>query len=162
MTTPGARNDPYAGMRFRVELENLQVGGFSDVSGLEAVVETTTYREGGENSFEHRLVGPVGYPRNIVLRRGLTDSPEFFEWVGQIGRGVVVRRNLTISLLGPDGEPALLWDCLRAFPVRWSGPDLTASDAVVAFEAIELAHHGIVRAQGRSLIAVSETVRRVL
>ena len=162
MTTPGARRNPYTGMRFRVELESLQVGGFTEVSGLEAVVETTTYREGGENSFEHRLVGPVGYPRNLVLRRGLTDSPEFFEWIGQIGRGLVRRRNLTITLLRADGEPALLWDCLRAFPVRWSGPDLVATGPVVAFETIELAHHGIVRAQGRSLIAVAETVRRLL
>src|SRR4051794_23504816 len=162
MTTPGARRDPYTGMRFRVELEGLQVGGFSEVSGLEAVVETTTYREGGENSFEHQLVGPVSYPSHLVLRRGLTDSAEFFTWVAQIGRGQVLRRNLTITLLRADGEPALLWDCLRAFPVRWSGPDLGATGAVVAVETIELAHHGIIRAQGRSLIAVAETVRRLL
>ena len=162
MTTPGARRDPYTGMRFRVELEGLQVGGFSEVSGLEAVVETTTYREGGENSFEHQLVGPVSYPRPLVLRRGLSDSPDFFEWVARIGRGRVFRRNLTVTLLREDGEPALLWDCLRAFPVRWSGPDLDATGTVVAFETVELAHHGIVRAQGRSLIAVAETVRRLL
>jgi phage tail-like protein len=160
MTTPGGRRDPYAGMRFRVQLEGLEVGGFSEVTGLEAVVETTSYREGGENSFEHKLAGPVAYPRNVTLRRGLTDSAEFWEWLDQVGLGLVVRRNLTIMLLGADGEPAMLWDCRRAFPVRWSGPELDASSPVVAFETLELAHHGITRARGRSLIA--STARKFL
>lgn len=162
MTMPGARSDPYAGMRFRVQLEGLEVGGFTEVTGLEAVVETTSYREGGENTFEHRLAGPVSYPRNVVLRRGLTDSADFFEWLDQIGLGVVVRRNLTLTLLGPDGEPALLWDCRQAFPVRWSGPDLHATNPVVAIETLELAHHGLSRARGKSLIAAAGAVRRFL
>jgi phage tail-like protein len=162
MTAPGARTDPYAGLRFRVQLEGLEVGGFSEVAGLEAVVETTSYREGGENTFEHKLAGPVAYPRNLVLRRGLTDSADFFEWLDQIGLGFVIRRNVTLTLLGPDGEPALLWDCRQAFPVRWSGPDLNASAPVVALETLELAHHGLTRARGRSLIAAAGTVRRLL
>ncbi|MCU1670261.1 MAG: hypothetical protein JWP40_3188 [Blastococcus sp.] len=160
MTAPGARRDPYAGLRFRIQLEGLEVGGFSEVSGLEAVVETTTYREGGENSFEHKLAGPVAYPRNVTLRRGLTDSADFWDWLDQVGLGLVIRRNLTIMLLGVDGEPALLWDCRGAFPVRWSGPELNATSPVVAFETLELAHHGITRARGRSLIA--SVTRRVL
>jgi phage tail-like protein len=163
MTTPGARSDPYAGLRFRVQLEGLQVGGFSEVTGLEAVVETTSYREGGENAFEHKLAGPVAYPRNVVLRRGLTDGAEFFEWLDLVGLGVVIRRNLTITLLGADGEPALLWDCRQAFPVRWSGPDLNAANPVIALETLELAHHGLTRARGRSLIAsATQTARRFL
>jgi phage tail-like protein len=162
MTAPGGRTDPYAGLRFRVQLEGLEVGGFSEVAGLEAVVETSSYREGGENTFEHKLAGPVSYPRNLVLRRGLTDSAEFFEWLDRIGLGVVVRRNVTVTLLGADGEPALLWDCRQAFPVRWSGPDLDASSPVVALETVELAHHGLTRARGRSLIAAAGAVRRLL
>ncbi|HEY0510239.1 MAG TPA: phage tail protein [Blastococcus sp.] len=160
MTAPGARRDPYAGLRFRIQLEGLEVGGFSEVTGLEAVVETTTYREGGENSFEHKLAGPVAYPRNVTLRRGLTDSADFWDWLDHVGLGLVIRRNLTIMLLGADGEPALLWDCRAAFPVRWSGPELNAASPVVAFETLEVAHHGITRARGRSLIA--STVRKLL
>lgn len=158
----GARRDPYLGLRFRVEFEGLQVGGFSEVGGLEAAVEITSYREGGENAFEHKLPGPLSYPRNVTLRRGLTDSAVFWEWLDQIGDGLVVRRNLTIMLLGDDGEPAVLWDCRRAFPVRWSGPQLDAAQPVAAFETIELAHHGITRATGLSLIAAAAAVRRWL
>jgi phage tail-like protein len=160
MTAPGERRDPYAGLRFRVQLEGLEVGGFSEVSGLEAVVETTTYREGGENSYEHQLPGPVAYPRHVILRRGLTDGTELWDWLEQVGLGFVLRRNLTITLLGADGEPALLWDCRRAFPVGWSGPELTADAPLVAFETLELAHEGITRARGRSVIV--STARRYL
>lgn len=158
----GTRRDPYSGLRFRVELEGLQVGGFSEVSGLEAAVEVTTYREGGENTFEHRLPGPVSYPSNVTLRRGLADGTEFWDWLTQVSLGVVQRRNLTILLLGDDGEPVLLWDCRRAFPVRWRGPDLDASGSATAFETIELTHHGITRATGRSLIRAADAVRRQL
>ncbi len=162
MTVTGDRRDPYLGMRFRVEVDGLQVGGFSEVSGLAVQVEVTSYREGGENLFEHRLPGPVSYPGNIVLRHGLTDATVFWDWLGQVALGVVIRRNLTITLLGLDGEPAVLWDCRQAFPVRWSGPELDAGAASAAFETIELAHHGITRAAGLSLISATDTVRKWL
>jgi phage tail-like protein len=157
----GDRRDPYTGLRFRVEVEGLQVGGFSEVGGLQARVETTPYREGGNNQFEYQLPGPVSYPGPLTLRHGLTDGTVFWDWFQQIGLGLVHRRNLTVSLLGPSGEPAVLWDCRQAFPVTWTGPELTAASAVTAVEAIELAHQGITRATGRSLIAVAESVLRL-
>jgi phage tail-like protein len=158
----GDRRDPYSGLRFRVEVDGLQVGGFAEVSGLQTQVDVMSYREGGENQFEHKLAGPVSYPGNLVLRRGLTDGTVFWAWLGQVALGVVIRRNLTITLLDTAGDPAVLWDCRQAFPVRWTGPELNASNTVAAFETVELAHHGITRAAGLSLISATDTVRRWL
>ena len=42
-----ARADPYLGFRFLVEIEGLIVGGFSEVSGLQAETEFEEVREGG-------------------------------------------------------------------------------------------------------------------
>ena len=96
-------------------------------------------------------------PRKVELEKkqqqitALQDRlKEFWDWLSQVSLGLVLRRNLTIMLLGADGEPALLWDCRRAFPVRWSGPDLDAAGPVTAFETIELTHSGISRAKGRA------------
>ncbi|NTU84788.1 MAG: phage tail protein [Chloroflexales bacterium] len=158
--------DPYLGFNFRVEIEGLEAGGFSEVSGLEMQIDVFTYREGGENLFEYQLPGPASYPSHLTLRRGLTDVDLFWEWIQRAAQGDIVRRNLTISLLGTASEPVMIWDCRRVFPVRWSGPQLRADSAAVAVESLELAHHGITRAKGFSLIHADVTemsrVRRLL
>lgn len=158
MAATGARRDPYAGYQFRVEVEGLQAGGFSDVSGLEARIDVLSYREGGENQFEHKLAGPASYPANLTLRHGLADSEVLWDWLVQVSLGVVVRRNITVSLLATSGDPVMLWDCREAFPVRWSGPTFSASGSAVALETVELAHHGITRAKGLSVISVAQAL----
>jgi phage tail-like protein len=35
------------------------------------------------------------------------------------------------------------WNFAQAYPVKWVGPELKADSSTVAFETIELAHHGI-------------------
>ncbi len=153
MAETGSRRDPYFGYRFRVEIEGVQAGGFSEISGLETQVEVLSYREGGENQFEHKLPGPASYPSNLQLRHGLADPDLFWDWLVQVSLGVVIRRSLTITLLAASGEPAMVWDCRGAFPVRWSGPELNAATGAVALETVQLAHHGLTRAKGLSLIA---------
>ena len=54
------------------------------------------------------------------------------------------RKNLSVVLLDGQGAEALRWNVLQAYPVKWSGPDLHALASEIAFETVELAHHGIV------------------
>jgi phage tail-like protein len=158
MATTGARRDPYAGYQFRVEVEGLQAGGFSEVSGLEAQVDVLSYREGGENQFEHKLPGPASYPSNLTLRHGLADPDVLWDWLVEVSVGIVVRRNVTVSLLAPAGDPLMVWDLRAAFPVRWSGPSFGAASSAIALETVELAHHGITRAKGLSVISVAQAL----
>lgn len=158
------RGDPFAGFNFSVEIEGLLAGGFAEVTGLSAQIEVEPYREGGGNRYAHQLPGPASYG-NLTLRRGLTDADLFWGWLQDVADGLIVRRNLTVSLLNATGEPLMLWDIRRAFPVRWSGPDLRAAGAELAFETVELAHHGITRSKGLSRIAteaIDDAVKRWL
>jgi phage tail-like protein len=139
----GVRGDPYAGFSFLVEIEGLLVGGFSEVSGLQVETEVQSYREGGLNAYVHKLPGPAHYPQNLVLKRGLTDVDTLWSWCQDVARGEIQRRNGTIYLLGRGGRPAIAWNFLGAYPVRWAGPEFRAGSANVAFETIELVHHGI-------------------
>lgn len=41
------RKDPYRGFRFRVEIEGIIAGGFSEVSGLQVETQVEEHREGG-------------------------------------------------------------------------------------------------------------------
>jgi phage tail-like protein len=65
------RVDPLNNYNFKVEIDGIQVGGFSEASGLESTVEVVEYREGGLNNTVHKLPGKTTYS-DIVLKRGTT------------------------------------------------------------------------------------------
>lgn len=149
----GIRLDPYMAFNFLVEIEGLLVGGFSDVSGLESSITVETYREGGLNGYEHKLPGPTTY-QNLVLTHGLTDIGTLWNWYHNVTRGIIKRKNGTIMLLDRQHIPVMWWDFLGAYPVKWVGPQLHASDATgVAVEQIELVHQGLNKPVANQLVA---------
>ena len=64
------RQDPLRGFRFLLEIDGITSGGFTRVKGLSREVKYESYREGGVNEYEHKLVTQVIYPV-VVLERGL-------------------------------------------------------------------------------------------
>lgn len=151
----GIRLDPYAAFNFLVEIEGLLVGGFSEVSGLQVETEIKEYREGGLNEYMHKLAGPTRYPSNLILKHGLTDIEGLWLWHQDVVRGVIQRRNGTIYLLDSQGLPAMWWDFLGAYPVKWSGPDFRADSSTVAAETVELVHQGISKPVLSSLVSTA-------
>ena len=141
--TIGERTDPYFAFNFLVEIEGLTVGGFSEVSGLQIEIEVKDYREGGRNDYIHKLAGPVRYPSNLVLKHGLTTDETLWNWYQEVMKGTIKRKNGSIVLLDSAAEEKWRWNFSKAYPVKWTGPDLKADSSTVAVESIELAHHGI-------------------
>jgi phage tail-like protein len=139
----GERKDPFLGFNFSVEVEGLVVGGFSEVSGLQAEVEIQDYREGGVNEFIHRRAGPIRYPSTLVLKKGMTDASGLFSWYRNVMQGKVERKNLSVILLNSQGEEKVRWNFRNAYPVKWVGPDLRAASSELAVESVELAHQGL-------------------
>ena len=140
--TTGERTDPYLDFRFRVELDGLLVGGFAEVRGLEVELETEEYEEGGLNRHAHVLPTRFRYP-NLVLRRGVTDSRELWEWMARAMYGVPERKSGRIVVLDATGREARGWAFREGYPVRWEGPELEAGRGETAIEALEIAHHGL-------------------
>ena len=65
------RNDPYRNFNFRVEIDGLQVAGFSEARLPEGRIQAVAYREGTDGTSAARLLpGRVEYGP-VVLRRGL-------------------------------------------------------------------------------------------
>ncbi len=141
-----SRTDPYLAYRFRVEIEGLVVGGFSEVTGLDIDLELVSYREGGLNAYAHLLPGATRYPSRLVLKRGLTDADGLWRWYRDVARGKVERRSGSIILLNASGDEAWRWNVIEACPVRWAGPQLSANASTeVAVEVVELVHRGITK-----------------
>lgn len=137
------RPDPYRAFRFRIEIDNTQQGGFQTVSGLERESKIEPYREGGVNHFERQLVTLTTYPA-LTLKRGLVDT-WLWDWHQDVINGSVVRRTIAVVLLDERGEEAWRWICEDAFPAKWTGAELDATNNAIATESIELVHHGITR-----------------
>ena len=149
----GIRRDPYIAFNFLVEIEGLLVGGFTEVTGLQVETEVMDYREGGLNEYIHKLAGPTRYPSNLILKHGLTDIETLWSWHQDVTEGIIERKNGTVYLLDRQGIPAMWWDFMEAYPVKWNGPELRADSNTVAAETVELVHKGISKPRLSSLVS---------
>lgn len=135
----------YSAFRFTIKVEKEEdkmVGGFNEVSGLVFETEVQTLRVGGVNDYEHQFPGPSKFPSRLVLKRGMGDTKFLWDWYRSVARGEIERKNITITLHDEKwGEP-MSWRFKKACPVKWTGPDLRASNSAVAFESLELVHRG--------------------
>jgi phage tail-like protein len=138
------RQDPLRGFRFILEIDAIASGGFTRVKGLTRELKHESYREGGVNEYEHKLITQVTYPV-LVLERGLA-LDDLWNWAQDAADGNVTRKTLRIRLQDEANEKAWAWQIQSAIPVKWSASDLDAQTSPVVMESLELAHHGLRRA----------------
>ena len=70
---------PYGKFRFRLEIDGLDAGGFSEVSGFDASIDVIEYREGDMVTTPMKMAGLKKYG-NITLKHGLTSSVVLYDW----------------------------------------------------------------------------------
>ena len=138
------RQDPLRGFRFLLEIEGLTSGGFSKVKGISREVKHESYREGGVNDYEHKLVTQVSYPV-VILERGLV-MDDLWQWALAAADGDVKRKTIFIRLQNEANEKSWSWQIENALPVKWMASDLDATSPQVVMESLELAHHGLRKA----------------
>ena len=153
--------DPVLGFRFVLELGFVQVAGFSECTGLSLETKVFEYKEGGRN------YGPLKFPEigavgNISLRRGIVpgaNADALFKWHQDVMHGDFddgsnpnkrkpspdedIDKRCAIVLQDEAGQEVKRWKLFRAFPVKWTGPELKATASDVAVEALELACEGV-------------------
>src|SRR5436190_22760412 len=115
------RIDPYANFNFLVEIDGITQAGFHDVSGLDSSIDIQPFREGGQNIFEGKHPMKVKYS-NIVLKWGLTDGTEMYDWHQQAVNGNVQRKNGSIILLDRQGNKKSQWNFFDAWPAKYTAP----------------------------------------
>lgn len=138
----GKRVDPFRAFNFLVEVEGLVLGGFMECSGLQVETEIQEYAEGGLNDYTHHFRGRTKYSP-ITLKRGLTLGDQLWRWQQSVIQGTFERKNGTIYLLDEMRTPVVWWNFLKAFPSKWTGPELRAGSGEVAMESLELIHQGL-------------------
>lgn len=134
----GAWVDPYRSYNFKLQIQGITQGHFTECSGLGVKVHTIEYREAGAGQVVHRIPGQVQYG-DVTLRYGLTASTELWEWFMTAVEGEVDRKNVSIIMLGSDGStPVMQWDLINAWISEWRGAPLDAMGREAAIETMTL------------------------
>jgi phage tail-like protein len=142
------RNDPYPDSNFEISIAGISddgrsvKGSFAEVSGLQAEIEVIEYRTGSDDTAVRKLPGLRKFS-NITLKRGIIGDLTFWNWLASAMNGQVVRADGTIVLLDEKRQPVVTWKFHRAWPCRWSGPDLDGKSREVALEMLEICHEGL-------------------
>ena len=104
----GDRNDPYAQFNFVVEIDGVEVAGFTEVGGLAAESDVIEYREGNEQATVRKLPGLRKYS-NVTLKRGYTQSTALWDWRKTSEDGQTERLDGAIVLMDEARSPVLRW-----------------------------------------------------
>lgn len=145
MAQTGQRVDPYGNFNFLVEIDGITRAAFHEVSGFDSTIDVIEHREGGENTTVRKLPGMTKHS-NIVLKWGLADDADLYNWHRDAVNGKVQRRNGSIVLLDRQGQERMRWNFVNAWPSKWDGPDFNAEGNDIAIETLELTHEGVTRA----------------
>jgi len=139
-----ARHDPLRGFRYLVEIDGIVSGAFLRVKGLAREIRHESYREGGVNEYEHKLLTQVTYPV-VIFERGLA-LDDLWKWALAAADGDVTRKTIRVRLQDEGDNRAWAWQVEHALPVKWSSSDLDANSSQVVMETLEVAHHGLRKA----------------
>lgn len=142
---PGNLLDPFPTWNFKLIVDKIAEGHFTEVSGLGVKVERISYREAGNNAVVRAVPGRVTYS-SVTLRYGLTASPEMWDWLTTAVQGRVDRRTAHILLLDPSGiNEVMRWTLTNAWAEQWHGAVLDAMSHELAIESLVIAHEGLQR-----------------
>ena len=135
---------PYGKFRYKVEIDGLEAGGFSEASGFDASIDVIEYREGDMVQTPMKLPGLKKYG-NITMKQGVADSMVMYEWMIAGVEGEVERKTITITILDETETATASWQVINAWPAKYTAPDFNATASEVAIETLEIAHEGMTR-----------------
>lgn len=144
MAVPGTY--PLTGYHFTVAFELFpqlpQDFRFREVSGLAVNMEMESYREGGQNRFEHQLPVKTSYT-DLTLKRGMFELPSgIMAWcINAVQHFEFQPTNLLVSLLNDQHVPVQSWYVVNAIPKSVEFSSLNAEQSQVAIETLVLSYN---------------------
>ena len=134
-----ARNDPYRSFRYRVEINGITHGQFSEVAFADTSTEPVEYREGTDPTHPRKLSGQTKYG-NVTLKWGITDDTNLWTWYNTIvEKGALGnRKNISITLIDEQGNDKSRWELSEAWPIKYDPTDFNAKNNDVAIESLEI------------------------
>ncbi|MFC3443799.1 phage tail protein [Sphingobium rhizovicinum] len=113
---------------------------FQNVSGLSVEYDYESFKEGGENRFEHKLPVRTKYA-DMVLKRGmLTDSGVIRWFLAAFRDRSFSPADINVILMSETGAPLRTWNVTHAVPKKWMVSDFNANESSIVIETLELTY----------------------
>ncbi len=113
---------------------------FQSVSGLSVEYDYESFKEGGENRFEHKLPVRTKYA-DMVLKRGMLVGSEVIDWFTRAFRDRQFEpTDINVILMNEKGEPLRTWKIAQAIPKKWIVSDLNSTENAIVIETMELTY----------------------
>jgi phage tail-like protein len=126
-----------ASYRFVVMVDNVPVGAFTECTLPTLELEVEEVKEGGLNTYVHQLPGRRR-PARLTLKNGVGLASTLLKWYIESMDEEIDRRRVTIVLLNSFFSPVMVWHIEKAYPVKWTGPQLQSDANAVAIQTLEL------------------------
>ncbi len=136
---------PYKKFNYKVLIDNSEEAGFSEVSAPDISSEPVEYREGNMAGITPGKQPGILKYSNVTLKRGVTDSKVFVDWMKTVQEGKVTRKTVVITLLDDAMAEVASWQLEKAWPTKYTAPDVNATSNEVAIESLELVCEGLTR-----------------
>lgn len=134
---------PPVGFHFKVEFSGIGNDNdcrFQSVSGLNVEYDTESFKEGGENRFEHKLPGRTKYP-DLTLKRGMLTDSEVIKWcLKAFQQREFKPADVYVTLLNEKHNGIKTWHFRKAWPRKWSVSDFNAQENSVVVETLDLSY----------------------
>lgn len=132
------RLDPFRTFNFRLEIDDIPVAAFSDVTGLQSEGDVADYRTGMDLPLTARKLPGLRKFGPIALKRGMVKDTTLWDWYRNIANGKADRRNGSVILMDEQRNDVLRWNFESAWPNKISASEFKAAGNEVAIESIEL------------------------
>jgi phage tail-like protein len=123
-------------------VDGVLLAGFGELSGLQAQTEVFEYKEGGLNSYTHKLPGRTTYS-NVTLKWGATNSSDLWKWYHDLLTSTKTKdqkKRVSIVHYDEEHQEVRRWNLSGVFPVKWVGPSFNSATSAVAIDSLELAY----------------------
>ncbi len=112
---------------------------FAECDGLEMSIESKTFQQGGLNTEQVHLAGPVSYAQ-LTLKRGMSKDFGLWRWFTEVmkteRRGL--RGQATIIMLDANQQEQIKFKLKDCLPIKLRVPALNAKEGGIAIEEMQL------------------------
>ena len=122
--------------RFKIEIEGVTQGAFTECGGLEVHVDVVEFNDGSDLRTRKRPGRPG--VSNIVLRRGYVNSTELWDWMKAVLDGKVERKAGSVIVCDDAGGEIYRYNFFEGWPCRWKSLELRADAPGSLVEEIEI------------------------
>ena len=134
------RDNMLRNYNFAVQIDGMDELHFSEVTGLSVEVQAIRFRSGTDLGTGAKVLpGRISY-EPVTLERGLARDLALWEWLSTIEGGQTDMRNVTISVLDEEHEPAIAFRLTSAWPSRLQLGRLDGLGNGVAIEKLTLTY----------------------